>query len=461
LAKPTDKGCMSVFHGKALLIDQNLKLINDLKEKRDLMEKYPFLMVRNYKEAEVLLKNEKYNIRIAFISTATSMSHGLEEIKLIREMRPAIPLFLISHDPSSEPAELKAPMIGVQGLIEQPKKFEELIKHLDELFKGEKWDDVKPDSNQKNAELDLKDEEYIRTSLKEFILTKNSFFNLYIRLSGRKFVKIVNAGDQLSSEILETYAKKGMEHIYVPIDEHKKYLALCDEMSKKILQKSSASNHAKLDSILHFGSRLSESYALKGITPEKLDLAESFLTQSVAMVRSLRLQRKEFKDFMDLLEQKEHCSAVAFIASLLGNEVGFESTKCVKVVGLAALMHDIGLYTQDPDFNEEKSELTEEEQKIFESHAQKGAELLRSTGQFEEVVIQAVELHHYRRRSSDPSKRSHNINMITEIIGAADEIHNLSLNIKDQTNWNLFITDRIKDFSPQVEKAVKKVLNLK
>jgi len=452
---------MSAFHGKALLIDQNLKLLSDIKEKGELLERYPFYMVRSFKEAEVLLKNEKYNIRIAFVSTSISSTHGLEEVKLMREMRPAIPLYLISYDPSSEPAEVKGPGIGVQGIIEKPKKFEELIKPLDELFKGEKWDDVKPDANAKDKELDLKDSDYIRTSLKEFIITKNSFFNLYIRLSGKKYVKIANAGDALTPEILQSYATKGIEYIFVPVEEHKKYLSLCDEMSKQILRKSTASDHVKMDSLLHFGSRLSESYALKGITPEKLDLAESFLSQSVAMVRSLRMQKKEFKDFLDLLEKKEHCSAVTFIASLLGNEVGFESSKCVKVVGLAALMHDIGLYTQSPDFDEEKIDLTESEQVIFDSHALKGAELLRSTGQFDETVIQAVELHHYRRRSSDPTKRSSHINMITEIIGAADEIHNLSLNVKDQNNWNLFITDRIKDFSPQVEKAVKKVLNLK
>lgn len=452
---------MSAFHGKAILIDQNLKLLNDLKEKRDLLDKYPFFMVRSFKEAEVLLKNEKYNIRIAFVSTGVSSSHGLEEIKQIREMRPAIPLFLISYDPSSEPAEIKSPNIGIQGFIEKPKKFEELIAPLNEIFKGEKWDDVKPDENVKDKELELSDDDYIRTSLKEFILTKNSFFNLYIRLSGKKFVKIANAGDELTSEILLKYAAKGIEHIFVPVEEHKKYLSLCDEMSKRILKKSNVNDFAKVDSILTFGSRLSESYALKGITPEKLDLAESFLSQSVAMVRSLRLQRKEFRDFMSILEAKEHCSAVAFIASLLGNEVGFESSKCVKVVGLAALMHDIGLYTQDPDFDEEKIELTEVEKAIYDTHAQKGAELLRSSGQFDETIIQAVELHHFRRRSSDPSKRSQHINMITEIIGAADEIHNLSLNVKDQKNWNLFITERIKDFSPQVEKAVKKVLNLK
>ena len=88
---------MSVFHGKALLIDQNLKLSNDLKEKRDLLEKYPFFMARTFKEAEVLLKNEKYNIRIVFLSTAVGSSHGLEEMKLIRELRPAIPFFFISY----------------------------------------------------------------------------------------------------------------------------------------------------------------------------------------------------------------------------------------------------------------------------------------------------------------------------------------------------------------------------
>lgn len=133
------------------------------------------------------------------------------------------------------------------------------------------------------------------------------------------------------------------------------------------------------------------------------------------------------------------------------------------LVGIAALLHDIGLYDLDPDFKEENlGDLNEEQQRIFDQHQKHGGEILRKCGGFDEVIYQAVESHHMRRRGSDPSRRTNNINMVTEIIGAADELHNLF--IGEQLNdikLQYFTSTNLKNFSPQIEKAVMKLLNKK
>ena len=56
---------------------------------------------------------------------------------------------------------------------------------------------------------------------------------------------------------------------------------------------------------------------------------------------------------LDSIEMKEHNSTVSFLAGMIANEVGIESSKAVKLVGIAALLHDIGLYDINPDFKEE------------------------------------------------------------------------------------------------------------
>jgi HD-GYP domain-containing protein (c-di-GMP phosphodiesterase class II) len=148
---------------------------------------------------------------------------------------------------------------------------------------------------------------------------------------------------------------------------------------------------------------------------------------------------------------------------MIANEVGIESIKSVKLVGISALLHDIGLYDLDPDFKEETYDPNNEDQRrIYDQHQKHGGELLRKAGGFEETIYLAVESHHMRRRGSDQSLRTNNINVLTEIIGAADELHNVVISKHlDDKKLHYFTLTNLKNFSPQVEKAVLKLLNKK
>ena len=55
-----------------------------------------------------------------------------------------------------------------------------------------------------------------------------------------------------------------------------------------------------------------------------------------------------------------------------------------------------------------------------------------------------------RRRGSDPSCRANNINLVTEIIGAADELHNMFIGKKlDDEKLLYFTLTNLKIFRPQ------------
>ena len=213
----------------------------------------------------------------------------------------------------------------------------------------------------------------------------------------------------------------------------------------------------------NLGANIAQSLIHTGISQEKLDLANTFLSQSVTMIKSMKMKNESLKKFIDSLELKEHTSTVSFLAGMIANEVGIESLKAVKLVGIAALLHDVGLYEKYPDFDEHCIlELDEDQQKCYNEHQKRGGEILRSNGGFDEVIYQSVEYHHMRRKGSDPSRRVNNINMVAEIIGAADDIYNIVISQKaDEASLNTFTQTSLKDFSPQIEKAVLKLLNKK
>jgi len=455
---------MGNFFGKALVIDSNVKFVDGIKEEQNLLNDYPCLFTKTFKEASQILKLPKHNIRIIFISSAIGPSHGIDELKEIRIDRPLTPVFLISHAPEREPKELMANECGFTKILHSPINYLALVKEIDDLFiSKESWVDIVASKEEKNIELDLKADGYVPTSLTDFVLTPKSFFNIFIKLGSNKFIKVLNSGDALNQELLQTYANKGVTHLFISTEEHKKYIRFCEELSKKILNNPNASSMKKMNNVLNLGSNIAQSFIHSGISQEKLDSANTFLNQSVGLIKNMRLKNESLKKFIDSIEMNEHSAAVSFLAGMIANEVGIESIKSVKLVGIAALLHDIGLYDLDPHFKEESLEtLNEEQKKNFEQHQKHGGEILRKCGGFDEVIYQSVESHHMRRRGNDPSRRANNINMLAEIIGAADELHNIFIGTKlDDVKLHNFVQINLKNFSPQIERAVTKLLNKK
>jgi putative nucleotidyltransferase with HDIG domain len=454
---------MGSFFGKSLLVDIDVKFIESIKKEEKLLIDYPCLFAKTSTEAVKLLKQSRHNIRIIFISSTIGSSQGLEEFAKFRKYSPEVPVILISHKPEFEPEALNESDTVFNKILITPKSYVVLIREMDQLFQSkETWTEVEASKEAKDVELQLSEEGYIPALMSEFILTPNSFFNVFVKIGQAKFIKILNAGDPLSEELIQTYQKKGMTHLHIPIDEHKKYIRFCEEMSKKTILNQNLGTIKKYSNVLNFGANIAQSLIHTGISQEKLDFANTFLSQSVTMIKGMRIKNESLKKFIASLELKEHTSTVSFLAGMIANEVGIESIKSIKLVGIAALLHDIGLYESDPNFEEHNLDLNEEQQNNFDKHQKRGAQILRDNGGFDEVIYQAVENHHMRRKGSDPARRLNNINMIAEIIGAADEIHNIIISKNaDQASLNMFTLTNLKNFSPQIEKAVLKLLDKK
>ena len=153
-----------------------MKFVDAIKEEQTLLNEYPCLFTKTFKEASQILKQSKHNIRIIFISSAIGPSHGIDELKEIRIDRPLTPVFLISHAPEREPKELMANECGFTKILASPMNFLALTKEIDSIFiSKESWVDVVATKEEKNIELDLSAEGYIPTSLSDFVLTPKSF----------------------------------------------------------------------------------------------------------------------------------------------------------------------------------------------------------------------------------------------------------------------------------------------
>jgi HD-GYP domain-containing protein (c-di-GMP phosphodiesterase class II) len=453
---------MADIFGSFILIENNGPLLDSVLGDKKMMEQFPVLHHRKLTTALAILKSRK-DIRAFIISSAASESRGVEEIQKVREILPDIPIIYLDHHPGVLP-KIDFALFTQLHILTKPTSFQVIADELKRVFKkDDRWDSNTPGPEAKDVELDLKDKDYVPLRLEDFILTDKSFFNVFIKLGAARFVKILNVGDPIDREFLSTYQTKGVAHLYLPEAEQKNYIALAQRVTHKVVSNSEINSTQKIKQVLGLGASISRSLSHSGISADNLDYASSFMNQSITLIKSMRFKNDSVTDFLRSLENNEHSTTISFLSGILANELGFESSKSIKLVGIAALVHDIGLNDLAPHLMDDHEALSDQKnQIIFDTHAKHGANLLRASGNFEESLCIAVEQHHLRRRGTGHEVRTNNINIVTEIIGVSDDFYNYVIKSGvDKDKMQVFLNTHLKNFSPQVEKAFMKMLTKK
>ena len=94
-------------------------------------------------------------------------------------------------------------------------------------------------------------------------------------------------------------------------------------------------------------------------------------------------------------------------------------------MGLAALLHDIGLESLPKEIQAKREEeMTPDELELYQTHPFLGMDILRRIPGIDPVVIQAVGQHHERRTGKGYPGRlgANSINLVSETIGLSEEL---------------------------------------
>ena len=439
---------MSYF-GKFLLIENDSKILDLVHRDKTLLDKYPCATARSIGEATRLLESTGKEFRMVFLSERIARIADLSEFRKSLEKIPKLKIVLI-EDKNPHPQTRES----VQARIVPPQSYMDLVKVVQsEVSEGQDWRKTEDDGLEKDKEIASQDDKYIQISMRDFVITPKSYFNFYLRLSAGKYIKIFKAGDPLSKDEIERYHAKGIDEFYVPREEHEKFVRLQGTLSAKVVT-SDASSGFKVKTLMKLGANVTNNLIRCGITPDRMDNAQIFLDQTIHVLRHMKMKDEVLTNYLKNIDSNEHSAAVAFIAGILANSLGFESSKSIKVVGTTALLHDIGLYDLDPDFKEGEELVDEKKKEIFAKHALHGAEILRRTGAFEEVICHAVENHHRRRKGENATRRSSSVNLVTEIVSVADEFFNSVISAGySPEKVRFFMENELKNYSPNVEKA--------
>ncbi len=444
---------MSSFFENVLIIERDTFFLDVLY--RDVALKDHMLISKTTREGMKLLKHPQNRIRAVFISLSFTQAEIIEFTNQYHALELEIPLVALSHNPRTGMTGAKLQDFGFSAQLEQPKDMDPLIKQLKKLFPDKhKWEGIQASQEAKESELQLSDDDFIPIATDDFLLTDKCFFNVFVRLNVNKYVKILNAGDPFDSDFAEKYSAEKFESLWVKKTEHHQYTHLSEKNAASGIQRHRPDAARR---IAHLGDNVSQALTRVGLSDDNLLYADRFLEHSVSFLRQQRMEGNGYAKMLNELADSEHCAAVAVIAGLLASHLGFESTKAVKVVGLAALLHDVAIYKDRKDFPAELPLMLDgADLDLFNSHAQDGAKILEEMGIFDEVVIQAVAQHHDKKSNFGGNAT----NFVGEIVSASDLFCHQVVQ-SDNPQLDRFLDRQLKEYRPQIEAAFREIFKRK
>lgn len=352
---------------------------------RDLLKKkFSVLEAPNGKSAKDILTMQDVDVVLSDIQMPGFT--GLELLEWAQQNKPGVPFIIMTG--FSMVLETKSAFdMGAKGFIAKPFKNSELLATIDGILgTGE----------EKKFPVSDPSKEYCKVSIDEFVTKPKMDFDVYIKLSDSKIIKIAHKGQEIPKDKVAAYKEKGVRHLHILKEDFGKIVEFNMGVAKMIKNRSDISQEKKMNFLKHTGEVILEKTFVEGLDKNSLYEAKSFLDLTLNTVA----ESDETFDLLSILNSHSdhvyaHSLGVAMYSVMIAKMIGIESTTALFKLSMAGLFHDIGKKEIDREILEKPRHLvTKEERKIMESHVTRGQEILAAMPNVASDVVQMVLEHH-------------------------------------------------------------------
>ena len=208
------------------------------------------------------------------------------------------------------------------------------------------------------GETEMQTPQYCKVAIERFIRFNNISANIFIRLSKDKFIKIINAGEEYSEEIVHRYRKRGAHYFYIRRDS---FVNFCDNYSDVIhrdLAKSNISATKRVDVELNGISFVHEEVLNLGLTSSSVETLDAVVDSNIKQMRKNPLMTLLLENMVrNKNYQYEHSLMISYIAMAISMKMQWHTQQTLEKLSLAALMHDVVIedkaISEDHDLNPE------------------------------------------------------------------------------------------------------------
>jgi HD-GYP domain-containing protein (c-di-GMP phosphodiesterase class II) len=385
------------------------------------------IFAKTESEFNQILDDQSKNLLCSILDFPIVSRSLVGSSKMLRNKRPILPSFVLTEEEIPEEAQNELRRLSFQGVVTKETSLQELLVQIhNEVGSQFKTIDVdEGNEDELNKETIKGEDDFFPIRLKDLILGSTSFFDLYIRIAPKRFIKLMNKGEAVDREVVEKYTEKGVEFLFLLKVQHSKFLIFCDFLSEKIIQKESLASEIKTDQLMQYGDQVLKNFKFQGVTEQNIKFAQNFLSRGINLLKKVRPNANDKKEMiLNAMKNYEHTTAMAILGGMLTQSMGYTSMEKINTISLAILLHDVGKLDLPEHLRGEINyqEISDEDREIYETHPRLGHDKVEGVEGINETVKQAILQHHERRdRTGFPDKISGNsINFVAEIIGICD-----------------------------------------
>ncbi len=455
-------------HLNLLLADPDSKCAETLKTD-PLAEKFPLRSALFGMEAQSLLADKKIPIAGVFLSPDLDTTNVFSVIRASLFHRPATPIYFLGDVADFKSLQnIDVSKLGVRGWVSKIglsyRKMVELVAPLSIGFDAQTALAHASQDGEAGGQVQGDDQQFVPIAARDFVSGSKSFFDVYLRLSSGKYLKILLAGDAFTTERVQSYLDKGVAQFYLRTEAQQSYVQFCDTLAKSLLQHPSAPLSIKAGKILSQGSETFGFLAKQGVSEASLREGAKFVSNVRQLVIQSKLQENNhIKMLLENARSAEHSAATTLLAAMLSQALEIQMERPIQIVGSAAMLHNIGLLSLPEHlWDEDESKMTKEEIEMYRQHPEIAARILRQIKGVDPAAVQAIEQHHVRRDGKGFPNRinSAQINRVGEIIGISSEYAHFikrSLNGSDTAIQHKIESEILPQFSRQITYAFRSV----
>lgn len=383
---------------KVLLADSDREWLATTK--KSLMEGgYEVEHVENGKEVQLSLYNNQYFALVINFSVENyPLSQVLKFVKNNVTTNMTIVVCVNEDVGESEVDENKLKKSRVTEVVKKADGYSALQEALEgNLSLGELVQNLKKkDGVSEEVEVSADDAKFTSIKIEEFVAGKNVLFDVYVRLSSGRYVKILHAGDTFSKDRINKYKEKKVEFLYFMTADRKKYVQYQSFVTKKMVNNSRVPVAIKEQLLKNTAEKYVEELFSRGVKPQVIEQGKDICETVYNLVEKEKNLFKLLRDFTMIdLNAFNHSYAVTLFASAIIKQFEWQSRATIETTSLACMFHDIGkINFPEGLINKHPSQLNDEERISYEKHPEIGAQMIDGNRLISNSVQQIIIQHH-------------------------------------------------------------------
>lgn len=392
----------------------------------------------NGKDVQLKLYHENF---YALIINWQIENHSASQVLVLaKKTYPKLKVIVIVNEQelleSEENSEKEILKLGAHFVITKPYELDQILEILDgqnstRVLRTEPLrDGVSPE-----IEVQGNDQDYTPIPIAEFFSSKAVLFDVFIKLSKDKYIKILHTGDTFSAERITKYKEeKNVEFLYFHKKDRMKFIHFNNLLLNKVIPNDKIGMNTKINIIQNLSSKYIDEVHLEGLKPQIVEqgreICESIF-QFVKTERSLFKLLKDLEDFDPTTIQ--HSALVTLYVTAITKQFDWQSAQTIQSMALACLFHDIGKTKFPKELLEISVEdMNEEQFTLYKQHPQFGFEILDQNKMINNTVKQVILQHHetYDGQGYPNGIKGSKILLMANIVCLVDDFIDLMINEK-------------------------------